>query len=630
MKSKTSFFNKTIFLKNVALYWPLWGLYTFILFCSLPFALWMDYRNQMFYGGGTSPDYNTTLVSHLDVTWHIMLIACAAVLFGMAVFSYLYNSKSANMIHALPVNKAELFGTNIISGLAFLIVPQIFNFILAFFICLANGVTKIEYLALWLVMVMVISFIAFSFVTVCAFFTGLFFALPVYVVIVNALSYWAYALMAVVVGTFGYGVSNLGNLSETIVEFFAPLICFVGQVDIVDKYDDAGTFIGIEVFGIPIVLIYFVVAIILYVIAYVTYQKRHIERAGELITVQWLKPIFRWGAGMSGGIFGGVFLYFLADELNIPCGIPGFIFLMLLLGMLSYFAADMFVRKTFKVFRKENWKGCGGFLVVLLLCFGGLYGVAEMYQSYLPEQADIKSAEVILNYDIEIDGKNAGFVLDVHQQILDNIEECERYDQQGIYPEGNQYISIRYYLNNGDTVYRHYCIPRHIEELEALVQTVEDLELQPEIYLSHILCARYDEVTKFGTGWVELPYRRDGNGFEYNNVSLNEEQVALLWKAVIADCEEGNLMKYNLDNMKYATEENFLTASLQMEFMDPSSNNTYVTSSVDSYGNVISYQESFSGAYLSFGEDCKHMIQALIDCGVITSSDEIKWKDTIE
>ena len=627
MKSKTSFFNKTIFLKNVALYWPLWGLYTFVLFCALPFSLWMDYRNRVFYGGGVVANADTTLVSHIGLTGYIILIAGAAVLFGMAVFSYLYNNKSANMIHALPVNKAELFGTNVISGLAFLIVPQIFNFVLALFVCLANGVTCIEYLAVWLIMVMAISFIAFSFVT------GLFFALPVYVVIVSFLSYWVLALITVVVATFGYGVSNLGNVSEMIAELFAPLLCFMGNVDIQDKYDAMGNFIGIETYGIPFVLIYFVVAIVLYAIAYLTYQKRHIERAGELITVQWLKPIFRWGVGMSGGIFGGFFLYILAEELNIPCGIPGFILIMLILGMLSYFAADMFVRKTFKVFKKENWKGCGGFLVILLVCFGGLLGTAELYESYLPEQEDIVSANVMISYDIALDGKNAGFILDVHEQILANRKQCEAYDKRGYYEEGNEYITIRYHLKNGDSVYRHYTLPMEIEEMAAVAEQVKNLEKQPEVYLSHVLCMRYDEVTEFGTGWIEAKFTDDSNGTVYSSKSMNAEQVEKLWAAVIADCKEGNLMKYNLDS-KWVVEEadiaNVATASLQMEFRDPDVNygaNVYSSSSYTEYvGYDTMEQEGFSGTYLNFGPDCVHMMQALVECGIIQSVDSIQWE----
>ena len=47
MKSKTSFINRTIFIKNILRFWPMWVLYLIILFFMLPVSL---YRN-------TNPDF---------------------------------------------------------------------------------------------------------------------------------------------------------------------------------------------------------------------------------------------------------------------------------------------------------------------------------------------------------------------------------------------------------------------------------------------------------------------------------------------------------------------------------------------------------------------------------------------
>ena len=49
MKSKISFFNKTIFKKNVTLYWPIWALYTLILIIAQPLMLWSDFYYSHFY-----------------------------------------------------------------------------------------------------------------------------------------------------------------------------------------------------------------------------------------------------------------------------------------------------------------------------------------------------------------------------------------------------------------------------------------------------------------------------------------------------------------------------------------------------------------------------------------------------
>ena len=42
MKLKNSFFNKTIFVKNITMYWPLWVVYTFIVMCMHPMVLLVE------------------------------------------------------------------------------------------------------------------------------------------------------------------------------------------------------------------------------------------------------------------------------------------------------------------------------------------------------------------------------------------------------------------------------------------------------------------------------------------------------------------------------------------------------------------------------------------------------------
>ena len=52
--------------------------------------------------------------------WPSSLACCAA----MAVFSYLDASRSACMMHALPLRREALFFTNYLSGLSFLLLPN--------------------------------------------------------------------------------------------------------------------------------------------------------------------------------------------------------------------------------------------------------------------------------------------------------------------------------------------------------------------------------------------------------------------------------------------------------------------------------------------------------------------------
>ena len=46
MKSRISFFNKTVFLKNVTLFWPIWAVYTLVLLTLQPVILWFNYNDS--------------------------------------------------------------------------------------------------------------------------------------------------------------------------------------------------------------------------------------------------------------------------------------------------------------------------------------------------------------------------------------------------------------------------------------------------------------------------------------------------------------------------------------------------------------------------------------------------------
>lgn len=46
MKSKTSFFNRTVFKKNVTLYWPIWVCYLLYGMVKVPGQLWSRLQQQ--------------------------------------------------------------------------------------------------------------------------------------------------------------------------------------------------------------------------------------------------------------------------------------------------------------------------------------------------------------------------------------------------------------------------------------------------------------------------------------------------------------------------------------------------------------------------------------------------------
>lgn len=642
MKSKKSFFNKTIFKKNVTLYWPLWAVYTVFLFCMQPMMIWVYNYNANRRNDYTMTDRVRDLISSLSMEGYILLIAFFAMLFGMALFNYLYNSKSANMIHSLPVDRTELFGTNVLSGLAFLVVPQLFVAILSVFVCLGYGITKVHYLGIWLLMSMGTSFVAFAIVTFCAMFTGLLVALPAYVVILNLLSHWVYYIVYVVVTTFGYGVNNIGVEASKIAEMTSPFFCFMGWVGIYRDYDFNGNLRGIGVKGVHILCIYLLIAIVLYVLAYLIYQKRKIESAGDLITIGWVKPVFRFGVGLSGGIFGGLMLRELLVAIGIGCPLFVAIVLMLVIGALAYFAADMLIHKSFRVFKKKNWIGCGAFSIALLITFFGLYGLSNYYENYVPKEEEVLAATINMGYDVQLEGEEAKAIMEIHEAILAQKDYSENYREKGGYEY--EYVSFYYDLEGKERVRRAYEIPYKNEDTRAILEMIDVLERDPKNFYRNTFGKNYDDITDFGGGWVEIPLaekREQYSDYGYDNISLNQEQAEKLYQAIFADTEDGTLMKYNVfrsmnwvsgDMLQYADTYAYLT----IEYKQPYSEST--TTSINMSENSIGYAEmvtaesyvNWQNAHINFGHDCENIINALIEFGIIESKWDIDWPMEIE
>lgn len=634
MKSKISFFNKTIFWKNVTLYWPIWVVYTLFLVGAMPFSLWLSVHDRYDLNQLTEVRMIRLISYVMEPRYYVCVIAFAAVIVGMALFSYLYRSQSANMIHSLPVDRTELFGTNVISGLTFLIVPQIFTFVVTVLVCLTEGITKVEYLAMWLLFAMVTAFIAFAFVTVCAFFTGQLVAMPIYVVVINFLAYAISGLVSIVVTWFGYGVTDSGLMSSDILIWFSPLVNYLAKVDIGYTYDKWDNINGLTMSGIECILVYFIVAIGLYALAYFVYRIRKVEHAGDLITVGVVKPIFRWGVGTLCGFYVTLFFTAIFGDVGYGFSYFGFSMGLLFFGVLFYFIADMFVRKTFRVFKKQNWKGCGLFCIALIVTFVSMAVYANIEERHIPNKKDIVYASVTMGYSAVYEDEDVEKILKVHEMILDNLDYYESRDRENSYTldyyENSEGIYIQYYLKNGDTISRSYQIPYEGDGIE-IIDTIRTLEAEPHNFLNDLLGDGYENVgnLSFSYGYLELQKLvvTETGGFSKTTVEdasleLTSSQSLKLYEAVIADGLEGRLNKYNsYYDMDYEEVKGY-TYYLRMEVTSLSSNN-------NARGVMYEEYQRYNYINVEFGQDCKNIINAIAELGIegIESPEDIYWGD---
>mgnify|MGYP001336736255 len=111
MRSKTSYFNETVFWKNITHFWPVWLIYTILLLCMVPLRLLVN--SGISYEGYSAQEikeikmnnFMQILFSDGSGALIALLSLAIGIIVAMAVFYYLYNNRSSHLFHSLPLKR---------------------------------------------------------------------------------------------------------------------------------------------------------------------------------------------------------------------------------------------------------------------------------------------------------------------------------------------------------------------------------------------------------------------------------------------------------------------------------------------------------------------------------------------
>lgn len=369
MRSVKSCFNPTLFRKNITRFWPIWGVYLVLWLLVLPLQILH------------SPAHLSALVLS-SLPFGVGMAVFFGLLSAMAVFSYLYNNRSVQLMHALPITREGLFLTNYLSGLAFLLLPNALIFLLSL---LTGGYPYPGVLVLWLAAQSLICLFFYSFAVFCAMFTGNLLALPIFCGILN----WLVMGVVFVVNAllrellFGFWGTTWMDL---VAEWFTPVSRLVRAV----RYDVTSS--GVYYLtGMPAVLLYALVGVLLAVAALLIYRKRRLETAGDVVSVRQMRPVFKYGVAFCAAVVVGTWFYQTFRSL-FPRGNWVILLPLLIWGAAGYFVADMLLKKTFRVFAR-SWRGLVAFSLVLVAAFAvtdlDLFGFNRV-----PKRSDVVSVSL--------------------------------------------------------------------------------------------------------------------------------------------------------------------------------------------------------------------------------------------
>ena len=478
MQSRTSYFNATLFRRNLTRFWPLWGLASFI-GALFPLAVLLDmvHRGWHSFSGPEFTQMYYNAVSAVPVISLVYTALCA-----MAVWGYLHNTRSVGLMHTLPIRREGLFLTNFLSGLTMTLIPYAVTGILCVVVSLCGGAFDARGLAVTVLAVLGESFFYFSSATFVAFITGNVFAMPP----LYALLHFLAVLLDWLISSFAQGfIFGFSTYYTGVVEWLSPTVYLVSRVHPDGQYaevqrtladgtsytDSVLTAVDLENFWL--VGVYALAGLALTALALLLYRRRRSESAGDVVAVGALKPVFRYGLAALAALLGGQFLYSLfwgSFQSGRYFDVLPLAVCMALAGIIGYYAASMLLAKSLRVFR-GSWKGI---LAVALgcaaVCCGmkfDLLGVADRVPAALEvRELYMNAAGNSYTLTPEADGALLEQVRAVHQAVIADEAYILSTDAMTALPAGMEEtdltwesISLTYYLKDGGKVSRWYHVP---------------------------------------------------------------------------------------------------------------------------------------------------------------------------
>lgn len=618
MRSKISFFNGTVFRKNLSHYWPIWILYLIGLICMIPVRIFLltnadpSYTAKQLAETRTS-SYMYVLSNSLNVIACFVIAAASA----MAVFYYLYNARSAQAYHSFPVRREELFITNYLSGFLFYTVPNLLTLLVGVFVCVARGITSLEYLLLWVLLMEGMTFFFYNMTILIGMFTGLLVAVPLFCVIANCLYVVCRYVVVSVLGIIGYGLSDL--YAERFISILSPLLFMRSKVSISTDWSSSQA--DFHVYGGRYVAIYAGVGVLFGIAAFFLYRKRRIETTGDVFSVSFFKPVFRWGGAAFLGMFGAViFEPVITVRLSAAEKFWLIAACTAAIGLFAFFLLDMILQKSARVFTKKKFLEFGiytlavfGFLSCLELNVFGL-------ENKMPDAADVRSVNMQFYYPVyETSPDQIEDVLAIQKQIIDSKKEFEAYESKA--EEKNiGWVQFQYTLMDGTPYTRNYAIPVDEDaaaDEDSVVAKIRKKSCDVDSFLRGNICLNLDE-TEITSISVDV---YDENA-ESHDETIEESDIGAVLEAYKQDVAEGNLLygTHAMGNGSYYQDpDNDKVLFWNSLTLDLYNKNGVHTLWSEKYG----YGQSDSDMVgLSFNKNCTHLIGTLKKIGVVNDTDK--------
>ena len=539
MKSKISFFNRGISRNLLRRFWPLWTSYFGVLLLILPVSL-SSRADMTVSRGAERADFWEWLRMEMDVAavnagiMTMYLSFFVGVIAAMAMFHYLYQNKSCGMIGSLPVRRETVFCTAWLTGLVPLLLADVLAVLVTALIFCTQGYLHLS--ALWdFLALAVLGNIAFyGFAVFCAMLTGNLLVLPAVYAVLSFTAIVAESAARYLLSTFVFGMESGGCT----LDFLSPPVRLMRAVG--SRYLRE-TF-SYELSGLGVLAAYAAAGLLLSGAALLLYRRRRMETATDVVAIPALKPVFKYCLCFGTAlVFANVvlagFFNIRARELAAAGLVLG---LMLVGGFIGYFAAEMLIQKTVKVFHGK-WRGFAVACAVIALFVGVFEFDLTGYEKRVPAPEKLEAVSVMaMGKRAELkDPALIAAAQDFHRAVIADKAACEK--------EDGYYITLTYLLKNGRTLERSYSLPMTAAEApDSLARRAEAILNAPAAVLARVQTAlpvNDRTVVYAGVDHGEWFDNYQGEReFGYTGLELSPSEAASLYReGILPDAEAGHI-----------------------------------------------------------------------------------------
>lgn len=624
-------FQPTLFKKNLSRFWPFMLIYLIYLIMLYPMALHMELSSEYYSPSMAASEVVARFLATIREPFSVFIVA---LVMALAVFGYLYQNRSANMIHAFPVTRTQLFVTNYVSGLAMMVAVQFICALMMNLVILGSADGMLWAVWVWFGMTVAESIFFYSFACLMVMFTGQLLAGALFYMIWNFVYVAVILLVQLVSSLFAYGITM--DMSDFQITPLCPLWYMSGHIGFV--YNSSLQSFRTE--GTLALVVFVAAAVVFAGLALYIYQRRRIECAGDFLSMKWTAPVFRWGVVLIGGTGCAlIFTYMLNTGSTWNGRIVRFVTALVIAGAVLFFASEMFIEKSMRVFHKRIVRECAVCIAVLLAGVAMLHFDVFGIESYVPQTEEISNV-MLAWQDQELVSDSPEKIeqlRQLHELLISDISEQKSYTNgdaeyySAASPEHVWlgYMTLRYEKKDGSVVSRQYSIATENAEFSnELERQLTELFSDAKSVLSATLGYNYQDMdwkVDYASLSADIELEDDPGCYSYEELAMlvDPEKLQTLFEAVCADIDAG---AYVPDN-----DPTELNGELQLSFLTREEKSKLLYAAYSNAGYRLGAVMSATGsagttAYvdLNVTERCTHTLEALISIGAIEQADDLR------